>query len=220
MLLPPCMVTLLPNASPLMPVQLRISCHTAALVSYVFSRHQLPNLCNTSKRRVSRSDNYTKQKRRADRLSVPSCASNGNKEEEARLFRNQFMSSRGNMCKENQNSPNHRYFTTTAEHCHIPGRGEDAGRSLYESSDIMLSRSVSLGSAVPRIVDTSEKLSSSSSSGSSNGDRTSLLLRMMLPPERVSHLDRMLEFRPGAAFEIIDARTLVSREIGGTLRGL
>jgi hypothetical protein len=41
---------------------------------------------------------------------------------------------------------------------------------------------------------------------------------MMLPDDSVSHLDRMLEFRFGV--DITDVRTLVSRDIGGTLRGL
>jgi len=82
-------------------------------------------------------------------------------------------------------------------------------------SDTTLNRSVScLGKL--RIVDICDRRSSSLSSGSSNGDLTStlLLIPIRLAPANGSwRLDRTLVLRH------IELRTLVSREIGGTLRG-
>lgn len=102
--------------------------------------------------------------------------------------------------------------------CHCCNRVLDpVGVSWYDRSETMLSLSVSLR---PRMVDVSDRSSSSSSSsGSSNGLRTWLLLLVMLPELNVCRCpDLTLELRSGV--EIIDVRTLVSRDIGGTLRGL
>ena len=84
-------------------------------------------------------------------------------------------------------------------------------------SDTTLNRSVSrLGRLL--IVDICERLSSSLSSGSSKGDLTSTLLLTCVPikldPDIGSYrLERTLVFLQ------MELRTLVSREIGGTLRG-
>jgi len=65
------------------------------------------------------------------------------------------------------------------------------------------------------MVDVCEFASSSLLSGSSNGDRTSLLLLIRPSPDIGSfRFDSTLTFRAGAV-----VRTLVSREMGGTLRG-
>lgn len=83
----------------------------------------------------------------------------------------------------------------------------------------MLNRSVSL-EKLPRTVEISDRLSSSSSSsGSSNGLRTWLLRLVILPELSVCRWpDRILELRLGVA-DMMDVRTLVSRDMGGTLRG-
>jgi len=64
------------------------------------------------------------------------------------------------------------------------------------------------------MVETCDNVSSSLLSGSSKGDRTSSLLLIRPAPDIGSCRLRTLEFRPGPV-----VRTLVSREIGGTLRG-
>jgi len=65
------------------------------------------------------------------------------------------------------------------------------------------------------MVDICESASSSLLSGSSKGDRTSSLRLIKPAPDIGSfRFDSMLPFRAGAA-----ARTLVSRDMGGTLRG-
>jgi len=90
------------------------------------------------------------------------------------------------------------------------------GSSWYDKSDTTLNRSVScLGRFLS--VDICERLSSSLSSGSSNGDLTSALL--LTPPIKFEPDIGSFLFDRTLVLRQIEFRTLVSRDIGGTLRG-